>query len=114
MLIISGYSYQTIEGVDNVLILHINEKTNFLPPRFYGFSINPNHTKYYYKNSVLHRDGDLPAIEWEDGSKAYYKNSLMHRDNDLPAFVHINGSKEYWKDGVEYCPQLKNQNTSRE
>lgn len=34
--------------------------------------------KYYYKDGKLHRDGDLPAIEWTDGTKKYYKRT----DND--------------------------------
>jgi hypothetical protein len=31
-------------------------------------------TKWYYRNGVLHRDGNLPAIECADGTKWYYRN----------------------------------------
>ena len=54
-------------------------------------------TKRYHKNGKLHRDGDLPAIEYVNGRKEYYKNGERHRDGDLPAIEHVNGSKYYYK-----------------
>ena len=38
----------------------------------------------YYKGKFLHRDGDKPAIIYNDGSKKYYKEGLLHRDGDKP------------------------------
>lgn len=29
----------------------------------------------------LHRDGDLPAIEWADGYKEYWKNGIRYSPN---------------------------------
>ena len=49
----------------------------------------------YYKNNKLHRDGDLPAIEYANGSKCWYKNGKRHRDNDKPAEINydVDGKK---------------------
>jgi len=64
-----------------------------------------NGTKEWYKKGNLHRDKDLPAIEWKDGTKFWYKNGLPHRDGDLPAVEYPNGHKEWWVDGdlVVFC-----------
>ena len=56
-------------------------------------------SKYYYKNGNCHRDGDLPAIEHADGTKCYYKNGKCHRDGDLPAIEYANGERDYYKNG---------------
>ena len=56
-------------------------------------------TKEYYKNGEWHRDGDLPAIEYASGTKKYYKNGKLHRDGDKPADESENGSKHYYKNG---------------
>jgi hypothetical protein len=55
-------------------------------------------TKKYYKNGVLHRDGDLPAIECPNRA-LYYKNGKLHRDGDLPAGIYLNGEERYYKNG---------------
>ena len=55
-------------------------------------------TKEYYKNGVLHRDGDLPAIECLNRT-LYYKNGILHRDGDLPAAIYQNGEERYYKNG---------------
>jgi hypothetical protein len=46
-----------------------------------------------------HRDGDLPAIEYKDGTQIWYKNGVKHRDNDLPAVIFLDGHQEWWMDG---------------
>lgn len=40
------------------------------------------------------------TLKYEDGSVEYYRNGLLHRDNDLPAIVSVNGHKEWYIDGV--------------
>ena len=35
----------------------------------YKFMLTTNGTKFWFKNRSLHRDGDLPAIEYADGRK---------------------------------------------
>lgn len=61
-----------------------------------------NGTRLWYSNGVLHRDGDLPAVEYANGCKEYWKKGKRHRDGDLPAVDFPSGHKEYWKDGIEY------------
>ena len=61
----------------------------------------------WYKDGKLHRDGDLPAIEWADGTRSWYKNDERHRDGDLPAIKRANGDRFWYKDGVEYFPESK-------
>ena len=34
-----------------------------------GLIINDYGEKYWYKEGLLHREGDLPALEWFDGTK---------------------------------------------
>jgi hypothetical protein len=56
---------------------------------------NSYKTIYYYLNASLHRDGDLPAIEYADGGKYWYILGKIRRDNDLPAYEGVDGTK-YW------------------
>jgi hypothetical protein len=53
----------------------------------------------YYKNGVLHRDEDEPAVIYPSGVLEYYKNGKLHRDNNKPAKIYNNGDKEYYKNG---------------
>lgn len=80
--------------------------------------------KTWYGMYKRHRENDLPAVEYDDGSKewwsngkynrenglpaiidvilgykAYYKNNKYHRENGLPAIECDNGSKEWWING---------------
>ena len=36
------------------------------------------------------------------GSKKWYKDGKLHRDGDLPAVEYNDGTKEWWKDGEQY------------
>ena len=74
-------------------------------------------TKEWYKNGILDRDNDLPAIEctyglkkWykngqlhiiesSDGSKFWYKDGERHRGGDFPAVELYNGTKEWYREG---------------
>ena len=57
-------------------------------------------TRYWYKDGKLHRAGDKPAIEWADGTRAWYKEGKRHRAGDKPAVEWADGSREWYKDGV--------------
>jgi len=46
-------------------------------------------------NGLCHREKDLPAIIFPDGTKFWYVNGKRHRDNG-PAVERINGDKEWW------------------
>ena len=60
--------------------------------------IRKNEIYIWAKNGLLHRDGDMPAIESEDDKyRIYCKEGYFHRENG-PAF--IDGSKEeHWLKG---------------
>ena len=51
--------------------------------------------RWYNSKGILHRDNDLPAIEYANGSKEWYMNGKHHRENDLPAVEWYDGAK-YW------------------
>lgn len=87
-----------------------------------------NGAKQWWVNGKLHRDNDLPAVEWSDGGKEWWKDGGRHRDGGLPAaerangdkFWYVNGNphregglpaiewangkKEWYKNGVKYHP----------
>ncbi len=58
-----------------------------------------NGKKEWYQNGKLHRDNDLPAAEWSNGEQWFYQNGQLHRENGLPAIIHPDGIKEYWEYG---------------
>ena len=49
----------------------------------------------HYKNGVLHRDGDLPAVISARGDLEYWKNGRRHRDNG-PAIIRKDGGVCSW------------------
>ena len=60
--------------------------------------IDSNGTKRWYNsNGKRHRDNDLPACEYPDGTKFWYKNGKRHRDNDLPAVISLRGYKAWFQ-----------------
>jgi len=52
--------------------------------------------RWHNEKGQLHRDGPLPAVEKENGTKEWYQNGQLHRDNDLPAIEGGNGLKQWW------------------
>ena len=92
-----------------------------------------NGEKFWFQNGKLHRDNDLPAIEYAngdsyerelcsiqsgtEGSKQWYQQGKCHRDNDLPAIEWVNGTKEWYQNGklhrdndlpaIQYCNETK-------
>ena len=69
------------------------------------FKIDSEGTKWWYLNENLHRDDDLPAIEFTNGSKVWYNNGSRHRDNDEPAVEYFGFGKEWWVHGK--CHRIK-------
>jgi hypothetical protein len=58
-----------------------------------------NINKYCYKSSR-----SIDNIKFNNGieysnSKHWYKNGLIHRGNDKPAIERLNGEKEWWVNG---------------
>lgn len=66
-------------------------------------------TYYFNSDGQLHRDEDLPAVEYVGGKgflkkREWWKNGWPHRDNDLPAVEYADGTWECWKNGEQYFP----------
>ena len=51
----------------------------------------------------LHRDGDLPALIYPEGSKEWWVHGQLHREGG-PAVELVNGKREWWLRGVEQRP----------
>jgi len=62
--------------------------------------------RWVNKDGQLHRENDLPAVIFEDGSKSWFKNGKLHRDNDLPVIIYLNGYKEWWVNGKQIRNEL--------
>ena len=74
-------------------------------------------SKEWWVNGKLHRDGDLPAIEWGDGDKSWWVRGKLHREGGLPAVVE-NRCKQWWVNGKLHhdndLPATEYANESRE
>lgn len=67
-----------------------------------GLSIHYTLVSHFWrKDGLTHREGDLPAAIYMNGTVGYYKNGLLHRDNGLPARIRTDGSLEWWENGIE-------------
>ena len=58
------------------------------------------HYQEWFKDGMLHRDDDLPAVIDAYGYQAWYKHGKRHRDGDLPAVLCADGSMQWWKEGT--------------
>lgn len=59
-----------------------------------------NGDSIWYKNGVVHRDGDLPAATTSIG-QFWYKEGKYHRDGDKPAIVYKSGNKQWYTKGLK-------------
>ena len=64
----------------------------------------PDGTKMWFKNGKRHRENDLPAIEYPDETKMWFKNGYLHREGGLPAFEDLIG-KEWWVNGIKWSQE---------
>ena len=65
----------------------------------YNFSVGTHKPTFSYNQQImavtqfrdsagrLHRDGDMPAEIWPDGTKVWFQHGLKHRDGDMPSEV---------------------------
>lgn len=51
----------------------------------------------HLKNGFLHRDNDLPSVEFANGDKEYHQEGQLDRQNDKPAIEKINGDVYYYQ-----------------
>jgi ribosomal protein L25 (general stress protein Ctc) len=61
----------------------------------------------WWVNGLRHRDGDLPAVVYNNGYSAWYKNGVRHRSGGKPAIIYTNGNSTYWENG-SLVPKSKN------
>jgi len=61
-----------------------------------------------WKDGMLHDDGDLPAVEFEDAHIEHYRNGMLHNDSvdeagkRVPAIIADYGTQcEYYLDGKQ-------------
>jgi len=59
-------------------------------------------TLEWYKNGVLHRDADLPAVILLDGTRKWYVRGKISRLNALPAVLKSNGKQTWYHDNVKH------------
>jgi hypothetical protein len=72
--------------------------------------------KEWWHDGKLHRDGDAPAFESEV-CKIWYVHGKIHRDGDRPAIVCANGDREFWVNGERHrdgLPAIERANGDRE
>lgn len=55
--------------------------------------------KCWYWAGQFHRNGDMPAIIYDDGTMEWYRFGRRHRNNDMPAMINANGSQIWFKRG---------------
>lgn len=61
--------------------------------------IKPNGDTYWYKDGLVHRDADQPAVMLKNGKQVYYyKNGQFHREGG-PAILFENGDQEWYYEG---------------
>ncbi len=53
----------------------------------------------HLKDGKIHREGDLPAIEYTNGDREYYIDGVLHREGDKPARILANGDEEHYSNG---------------
>ena len=95
-----GFIIKCTAIIDDYYIDWFNQK-NIKLDLIKEFKQSKNTCKWF-ENDELHRDNDLPAVIWSDGSKMWYKRGKPHRDNDLPA-VHLkNDFKAWYKNGQKH------------
>lgn len=58
--------------------------------------------QFWYKNGLLHRDNDLPAVIGHDGTQMWYQDGRQHRGDDKPAIVRFNGSRLWLVNGQQH------------
>ena len=57
--------------------------------------------RWYNDKGELHRENDLPAIEYADGSKFWYLNGKL-TEKMIPAIEHADGTKFWYLNGKRH------------
>jgi hypothetical protein len=67
----------------------------------YKVTVGNDGTRWYNEEGQLHREGDLPAIEYADGDKWWYINGQLNREGGKPAVEWADGGKAWYINGEE-------------
>lgn len=68
--------------------------------RYWDDRLPPKYQWTLAHNGKLHRDHDLPAVDWGDGmSYEWWHDGQLHREDGKPAVVCSNGSRMWFVDG---------------
>jgi len=73
----------------------------------YTVEVDDNNT-IWRLNGKLHREGDLPAKEYTDGTQKWFVNGECHRENG-PAMEWPDGKKGWYLKGVNYTEEEYNE-----
>ncbi len=94
------WKYHVVHDYGETNLMKVFHRDNDLPAIVYD-----NGSLKWYWNGDLHRpkgpkgEGDNPSVAHPDGTNHWFKNGKRHRDNDLPAVVSA-GIREWWIDGT--------------
>lgn len=58
--------------------------------------------QWFDSDGLLHRDNDLPAVTYRDGTQEWWVHGKLHRDYDLPAIISCDGIMEWWYEGLQH------------
>ena len=67
----------------------------------YKVVVDDQGTRWYDDKGRLHRENDLPAIEYKKGDKEWCFNGRTHRETG-PAIECTNGDRYWYLDGKSY------------
>lgn len=107
-------SFSCLKEGDKRTVLDASVARDIILDRWFGFiswshgdvrySLRRNRTgeERWYKNSIVHRDGDRPAIIDEHGISYWYQEGELHRDRDLPSLIGGDGTMEWHQKGVAH------------
>jgi hypothetical protein len=76
--------------------MHLRHRENDLPAVLYS-----DGTMEWHSGGNKHRENDLPAVITSDGTKMWYYLGKKHRTNGLPAVIHKDGREFYFIAGSE-------------
>ena len=58
-----------------------------------------NGTQLWCFEDRLHREGGMPAVMRADGTQMWYFNGKLHREGDMPAMIWANGTQMWYFEG---------------
>jgi len=76
----------------------------------YIVEVYENRVVWNNEKGEVHRLGDLPAVEWTNGTKIWYLNDNLHRV-DGPAIEYADGDKFWYLNGENLTEDEFNERT---